>query len=376
MKIAFITDGQESIPPTKFGGIEWMIHYIASRLGKNGHIIHVYGAVNKRFTYTDYQVIPIQQTPLRDDLSLIDDDKLKQLKILLGLSKAAKFVNRENYDLIHNHAGRFFLLFSAHLNKTVLTTIHGVLREKYQQFIFKEYKDYPYVSISFAQRKPVEDQLNFIANIYNGIDLAKYLFREEISNSYMVFLGRISRGKGVREAAEVAQTLKKRIKIAGFTDVREDKKYLADIQKKYGKELITYIGPLYLEEKAEFIGNSRLFLFPLQLEESFGLVIIESLATGTPLVAYARGSIPEIIKDGETGFIVNSSDEDKRGDWIIKKTGIDGLCEAVERIYAMPEAEYKKMRIACRQHVEKNFTVERMVDDYIKIYEKILSKKG
>lgn len=103
--------------------------------------------------------------------------------------------------------------------------------------------------------------------------------------------------------------------------------------------------------------------------------MIESMACGTPVVAFARGSVPEIIKDGETGFIVNPSDDDIRGNWIIKKTGIEGLCEAVERIYSMPEKQYLEMRKACRAHVEKHFTVERMVDEYEKVYEEILAKK-
>lgn len=103
--------------------------------------------------------------------------------------------------------------------------------------------------------------------------------------------------------------------------------------------------------------------------------MIEAMACGTPVVAYARGSVPEVIKDGETGFIVNPSDTDIRGNWIIKKTGIEGLCEAVERIYSMPEDQYRQMRRNCRAHVEKNFTVERMVDEYEKVYKEILLSK-
>ena len=98
------------------------------------------------------------------------------------------------------------------------------------------------------------------------------------------------------------------------------------------------------------------------------------MACGTPVIAYARGSVPEIIKDGETGFIINSSEQDKRGDWIIKKTGIEGLCEAVEKIYSLSVEQYKQMRKNCRVHVETHFTVERMTDDYEKIYQQIIEK--
>jgi glycosyltransferase involved in cell wall biosynthesis len=116
-------------------------------------------------------------------------------------------------------------------------------------------------------------------------------------------------------------------------------------------------------------------LAPLTWEEPFGLTLIESMACGTPVIAFARGSVPEIIEDGKTGYIVNSSEDDKRGDFVIKKTGIEGLCEAVERIYDMSEEGYRQMRKNCRAHVENNFTVERMVDQYEALYKEILAKK-
>ena len=120
-------------------------------------------------------------------------------------------------------------------------------------------------------------------------------------------------------------------------------------------------------------GKSKVLVMPYQWEEPFGLVMIESMACGTPVVAYARGSVPEIIKDGQTGFIVNSSEKDKRGDWIVKKTGIEGLLEAVEKIYAMPEAEYLEMRRNCRKHIEKHFTIERMINDYVETYKEVVA---
>ena len=135
------------------------------------------------------------------------------------------------------------------------------------------------------------------------------------------------------------------------------------------------VGMLTTPRREEVMGRAKCLLFPIKWEEPFGMVLIEAMACGTPVVAYARGSVPEIIKDGETGFIVNSSDSDIRGDWIVKKTGIAGLCEAVEKIYSMSKVEYQKMRHACRTHVEANFTVEKMADNYEKVYQKILSSQ-
>ena len=137
------------------------------------------------------------------------------------------------------------------------------------------------------------------------------------------------------------------------------------------RKIVFHLGFLEQKELVSYYQNAKLFLFPIEWEEPFGLVMIEAMAAGTPIVAFARGSVPEVIKDGETGFIVNSSDEDKRGDWIVKKVGIDGLCEAVERIYSMPKDHYRQMRKNCRGHVEKFFTIEKMIDNYEMVYKQI-----
>jgi glycosyltransferase involved in cell wall biosynthesis len=122
-----------------------------------------------------------------------------------------------------------------------------------------------------------------------------------------------------------------------------------------------------------YFQNAKLFMFPLQKGELFGLTMLEAMATGTPTVAFARNASPYVIKDGETGFLVNPSDDEITGNWIVKKTGIEGLCEAVERIYSMDNETYKTMRRACRTHVERNFTISVMTDKYIEIYKKILA---
>jgi len=193
----------------------------------------------------------------------------------------------------------------------------------------------------------------------------------------MVFTSRLKKIKGVEEAINVALKTKRRLKLSG--DIRgSEKEYFYHtikplIDKSQG--LVKFLHFVNHSMIPYFFASGKLFIFPIQWEEPFGLVMIEAMATGTPVVAFARGSVPEVIKDGETGFIVNPSDDDIRGNFIIKKTGIEGLCEAVEKIYSMPEDQYRKMRKACREHVEKNFTVEKMVDAYEKVYEEIISQR-
>lgn len=128
------------------------------------------------------------------------------------------------------------------------------------------------------------------------------------------------------------------------------------------------------EEKSMLLRNAKLFVFPIQWEEPFGMVMIEAMASGTPVVAFARGAVPEIVKDGETGFLVNSSETDKRGDWITKTTGMDGLCEAIERIYAMSRERYQEMRYAAHLHVSRYFTVAKMGAEYEKVYQEVIHR--
>jgi glycosyltransferase involved in cell wall biosynthesis len=193
----------------------------------------------------------------------------------------------------------------------------------------------------------------------------------------MVLAGRIKPQKGFEAAIEVALKTKKRLSISGDVRVSQKAYYYETIEPliKQNNELIHFLNFVNHSMINGFFRRGKLLLFPVQWEEPFGLVLIEAMASGTPVVTYAKGSIPEVVKDGETGFIVNSSDDDIRGDWIIKKTGIEGLCEAVERIYAMPKADYEKMRLASRKHVEKNFTAEKMVEGYEQVYKKILESR-
>lgn len=192
----------------------------------------------------------------------------------------------------------------------------------------------------------------------------------------MMWAGRAIPEKGIDLTIDVAQKTKKPLQLHAIPKL-EHKMWFEEHVEKRLKEFSPDVQvTLSLKNErlqlASFYQQSKLFLFPIQWEEPFGLVMIESMSCGTPVIAYARGAVPEVIKDGETGFIVNSSPEDIRGDWVIKKTGIEGLCEAVERIYAMDEKEYQAMREACRAHAVKNFSVERMIGEYVEVYKKFM----
>lgn len=317
-------------------------------------------------------------------LPSIDDKHIGSTNhTLFELSLVSRaFSMQDDFDIYHaNINGEIILPFAQFVKKPIVITMHGTLSDpaaKKNFALYKDIKNVYFVFISNAQRKPLPN-LNYIRTIYHGIDTKKEFKFNAQGDNYLIWSGRAVPEKGLDTVLQVIKITKKKAKI--FPIIKDEYfKWLRDIIIKR-RNVVNQAISIYTDfdvhrfELACHYQTSKLFLFPLQWEEPFGLTLIESMACGTPVVAYARGSIPEIVKDGETGFIINSSEHDIRGNWVIKKTGIEGLCEAVEKIYSMPEEEYKKMRLACRTHVENHFTVERMVDDYINVYEEILSKK-
>jgi len=215
--------------------------------------------------------------------------------------------------------------------------------------------------------------INPVAVIYHGIKLDDFVF-SQTSENYISMIGRYIPEKGFEDA--IASSIKQNVqlKIASSPNYQKTDYYLQKIKPFLNKNIME-LNFLKEDQRNIFLMESKIMLMPIKWEEPFGMVMIEAMACGTPVVAYARGSVPEVIKDGETGLIVNPSEEDKRGDWIIKKTGLEGLCEAVERIYSMPENQYRQMRQNCRAHVEEYFTVEEMINNYEKAYQKIIDKQ-
>lgn len=280
------------------------------------------------------------------------------------------------YKFVIDSSGQMFFIFNWDLFSSPLIVIgHFPVTKNYVR-VFKYFKLPPNVYYVFPSKFQydaaswISKNNKFVAP--HGIDLSMIRFSDNDQKTDIVWVGRIDPGmpKGLIETLQVSSKIQIPLQIFGHI---EDKDYF----DKEIKPLFTSITCFNegSHDKNTIFRNSKLFLFPIQWEEAFGLVMVESMASGTPVVAFARGSVPEVVKDGETGFIVNSSPDDIRGDWIVKKTGVEGLCEAVEKIYSMPFAEYRAMRRACRQHVEQNFTVEKMVDNYERVYEEILSMR-
>lgn len=293
------------------------------------------------------------------------------------VSKA--FSMQDKFDLYHINIGNgdVVLPFAPFVKKPIIVIMHGsFLEEKYNKkylTLFKNLKNIYFVSISNAQRNPLP-QLNYIATIYHGVDTKKTWTFNPTGEDCIVWAGRAIREKGVDIAVKAIKRSGKEAKMFALV-MKESPKWIKDIKEANIRQnkSISFYFELTRHNLAYQYQHSKLLLFPIRWEEPFGLVMIESMACGTPVVAFARGSVPEVIVDGETGFLINPSNEDIRGNYIIKKTGIEGLCEAIELIYSMPKDEYQKMRQNCRNLVEQKFTAQRMAEEYLKIYKMIVS---
>lgn len=378
MKIALIAPPWISLPPKGYGGIEVIVYNLSEGLRNKGHEVIVYATGDSK---VKSELRYFYSKSLGVDMLL---DRGSGLLFLNHINNALKTLPKD-LDIIHNHCEYYGMHLLDHIKTPFLHTLHGsfsldpkkdsIGNKSVRAYLetLHMFNDHPFVSISNFQRNG-SPFLNYVGTVYNGINIENFTFYPT-SLDHLSWLGRYSPIKGLDVAIKLAKSINKKLIISSSIHRQRqedfDNKILPEVD---GKRVILAGKQEGNLEKSKFLGESKLFLFPIQWEEPFGLVMVEAMACGTPVVAFARGSVPEVIKDGETGFIVNSTPSDIRGNFIIKKTGIDGLCEAVERIYSMPDDKYKEMRRNCRAHVEKNFTVERMVDEYEKVYEKILNR--
>jgi len=254
------------------------------------------------------------------------------------------FDRASQFDLIHNHFDFLPLSYSGLVRTPVLTTIHGFSSDRIVP-VFEKYngKSY-YVSISDSDRRP---GLDYVATVHHGIPLEEFTLRSE-PGDYLLFFGRIHPHKGTVEAIEVASRAGRRLVIAGI--IQDEEYFQREVAPRLDGDRIRYIGPVGPAERDGVLGRASALLHLINFDEPFGLSMIEAMACGTPVIARRRGSVPEVVKHLETGFIVDDTDE------------------AVAAVGMLGEIQ----RGRARQHVENNFSREQMVDKYLKVYEQVL----
>ncbi|HQA66697.1 MAG TPA: glycosyltransferase family 4 protein [Aggregatilineales bacterium] len=339
MRIAQVAPLYESVPPRFYGGTERIVAFLTEELVRQGHEVTLFASGDSETSAT---LVPICPKALRMT-ERVEDDVAYYTVMLEKVFQMA-----DDFDLIHFHSGyQHFPLARIH-QRPNLTTLHGRLDLPGLVPLFEEYTDMPVVSISDSQRRPLPDA-NWQGTIYHGLPLDAYTFHPE-PGSYLAFLGRLSPEKRVDRAIEIAKRLDMDLHIAAKINWFEREYFETKIQPLMDHPRIHFHGEISEEEKNEFLGNAATLLFPIDWPEPFGLVMIEAMACGTPVVAFRQGAVPEVVDHGRSGFVVNTIEE---------------AVQAVEDALQLDRA-------LVRQMFEERWTVSRMAEDYVATYERVL----
>jgi len=341
MRIAQVAPLLESVPPQFYGGTERVVSYLTEELVQQGHDVTLYASGD---SHTSAKLHSVVKKAIRLDPNHPDPTAYH----IMMLEQISRYSNE--FDIIHYHIGVIHFLMSRNLLTPHVTTMHGRLDLPDLQTIFQSFTDIPLISISDNQRLPLS-RANWQATVYNGIPMENYTFQKH-AGQYLAFLGRISPEKGIEQAIEIAIASGMPLKIAAKIDNSDVDYYQSTIKPLLAHPLIEFIGEINEQQKDAFLGSAYAVLFPIQWPEPFGLVMIESMACGTPVIAFKRGSVPEVMVHGETGFIVNS---------------IDQAIEAIEQIESIS-------RECCRYIFEKRFSSREMANGYLKVYQHAIDK--
>lgn len=348
LKIAEVAPLMVEIPPERYGGIESIVSDLAQGLSDMGHKITVFGAGGSKIAGKNIQLVPCSPFPTTRDLTKNREYELSELY---------KVIDRQrDFDLIHFHYepligrtlenGKETNLFS----KVVVPRVHTFHNTTYIDANIEYYRshqdmiDAKYVFISKDHQAP----LSFLDNstvIYNGIPIELFTYNDE-AEDYLLFAGRITKVKGVIEAIKVAKIAGRKLIILGKVDSTDIEFYEEEVKSLIDGKQIIYLGEVTAEERNHYYGNAKCLLFPISWHEPFGLVLVEAMACGTPVIGFNMGSVSEIIENGKTGYVVST------------------VQEMAQKVNDIQKIERKD----CREKVEKMFSTKRMVEQYEKLY--------
>ena len=337
LRIAQVAPLYESVPPKFYGGTERVVYWLTEELVSRGHRVTLFASGD---SHTSAELVPGCARALR----LYEKYEDKAVPHILMLDRLVQ--RASDFDVIHFHTDNIHFLLSRYCKLPSVTTLHGRLDLEGLPALHRRFHDVPVISISYSQRKPLPNA-NWIGNVYHG--LPDCPFRDGGRGEYLAFLGRICPEKRLDRAIQIASALGMPLKIAAKVDPADRAYFHSQIEHLLHQPGIEYIGEIGDQDKAEFLGNAYAYLFPIDWPEPFGLTMIEAMRCGTPVVAFNCGSVPEVMVDGVTGFIVNSVEE---------------AVAAVRRCSLLD-------RTACRQVFQERFTSGRMADEYVALYEKV-----
>lgn len=341
MRVAQIAPIVERVPPKRYGGTERVVWALTEELVKRGHEVTLFATGDSKTSATLESVVPrsLRESRFKDPYGLNNFTLLN-----MGIA----YSMQDQFDIIHDHMMPLSLP-TANLSATpVIGTMHGPFTVENRR-LFQTLKKPGIVTISEAQAFPAPN-INHLGTVYNGLPLNHFPFGE-VGEDYLLFVGRIAMEKGVHLAIEVAQELDKRLIIAAKLET-VDRPYFREYVEPWLSDRIEWIGEVDEDARNELMSKALCFLHPVTWREPFGLTLIEAMACGCPVVAMNRGSIPEVIQNGVTGYVVED---------------VEGMVSAVEGISSID-------RKACREHALANFSAEKMADGYEKLYAEMLAE--
>jgi glycosyltransferase involved in cell wall biosynthesis len=342
MRIAQVAPLIESVPPKHYGGTERIISYLTEELVRFGHKVTLLASCD---SVTSAELVPVCRRSFRQNKRATDYLSREVLLMDHVMERATEF------DVIHFHTGCLHYLICRNLPVPHVTTLHGRLDTPELLRLYERFRHMPTISISNSQRAPWPCA-NWQATIYHGLPQDLFRFHPE-PGEYLAFLGRASPEKRVDRAIEIAKRAGMPLRIAAKVD-RADRRYFKqEIEPLLSNSGVQWLGEISDKDKDEFLGNAYALLFPIDWPEPFGLVMIEAMACGTPVIAFEGGSVSEVMQDGVTGFIVND---------------IEQAVEAVRRVRDLSRAR-------CHEVFEKRFTANRMAGDYIEVYTRLADSR-
>jgi glycosyltransferase involved in cell wall biosynthesis len=344
LKIAQVAPLYESVPPKLYGGTERVVSYLTEALVQAGHEVTLFASGDSE---TSARLIPCCPKALRLNHYECQDQLAHHFVMLEEVLERA-----EQFDIIHFHVDYMHFPLSKLSGLVHVSTLHGRLDSPDLLPLYRKYKNMPLTSISLSQRKPLP-WVNWIGNVYHGLP-ADLLPLGDGRGKYLAFLGRISPEKRVDRAIEIAQKLNMPLKIAAKVDPADRVYYEREIKHLLNTPNVEFVGEINEQEKGAFLGDAYAYLFPIDWPEPFGLTMIESMACGTPTIAFNCGSVPEVITRGVTGFIVDTMDE---------------AVNAVQQAAVLDRA-------ACRAEFMKRFSAPKMAQQYVKLYEASVRAKS
>lgn len=341
MRIAQVAPLYESVPPRLYGGTERVVSWLTEELVRRGHEVTLFASGDSE---TSARLVPGSQRSLRLDPLSVDQlaHHVRQLEQVFRMAG--------EFDVVHFHTDYMHYPLSRRHGIVRVTTLHGRLDIPDLVPLYREFPDEPVISISMAQRQPLP-WLNWRGTVHHGLP-ADLFYRGRGEGGYLAFIGRFSPEKGPHTAIEIARRAGLPLRMAAKVD-RMDREYFDSVVRPLlDLPGVEWCGEIGEYEKGQFLGDALGLLFPIDWEEPFGLVQIEAMACGTPIIAFRRGSVPEITVEGVTGFIVD---------------GVEAAAEAARRLQGFDRAR-------CRQEFERRFTDERMADEYLQHYSSLLAR--